>query len=93
VFSAARQDTVTGRVNKPPAMTLDEPIDEDAIGRKGSQRRFFILAHEATIALDVGAQDSGEFTLQDSPFSDRDTSAKSTVWAHSMLSPNLERAK
>lgn len=43
-------------------------------------------------SVNVGTQDSGELSLQDSPLGDRDTSVKSAVRAHSVSSATLERA-
>jgi hypothetical protein len=52
-----------------------ETIDDVAVSGKGSEGRLFVFPHEAAIAIDVGAQDSCELTLQYSPLDDGDTCA------------------
>ena len=34
-----------------------------AVGREGADSGFFILAHEATVAFDIGTEDGGELAL------------------------------
>jgi hypothetical protein len=45
----------------------DKAIDDCAVRAEGVQGRLLILSHEATIAIDVGAQDGCELSLQYSP--------------------------
>ncbi len=44
-------------------MLLDEAGHHLAIGCQGANRGFFILAHQPTVALDIGAQDSGQLAF------------------------------
>src|SRR5262249_33536763 len=81
------QNTIAGRVDQASAMVLDKAIYDFAIGRQSTQRRPFILTHETAIAVNVGAQDSGELTLRDSPLADRDTATAAS--AHTLSSPWL----
>jgi hypothetical protein len=56
-------------------MVIDEAVDYFAIDRQSPERRLFVLSHKAAIAIDVGAQDSSELTLQYLPLDDGDSSA------------------
>ena len=48
-------------------MSPGSGIDQLSICREGVQRAFLILAHEAAVALDVGAENGGEFALHFDP--------------------------
>jgi hypothetical protein len=41
----------------------DQPVDDLAVGFKGSEGRFLILAHEPGVPNHIGGQDSSEPTL------------------------------
>jgi hypothetical protein len=58
------QHAIAGRINEPSMMSLENRIDELAMRVKSTQRRLFVVSHEAAIAVDIGAKDSSELTLQ-----------------------------
>ena len=58
-----RQYAVPGRVYESAVVLFDEPIDYRAMCRQGADRRLFVLPHEATVAVDVGAEDGGELAF------------------------------
>jgi hypothetical protein len=55
--------TVPRGVYESATVLFDEPVDYRAMCRQGADRRFFVLPHEATVAMDVGTKDSGEFAF------------------------------
>src|SRR5207245_9684133 len=57
-------------VTQTAAMLLDQGGHHLAIGRERANRRLLILAHEATIALDIGTQDRCELPLHTPSFPD-----------------------
>jgi len=52
-----------GGVYESAVVLLDQAIDYSAMRGQGSDRRLFVLPHEATVAMDVGAEDSGELAF------------------------------
>src|SRR5207302_9617678 len=74
------QDTIAGGVDETAAVMRDEPIDDLAVRGQDTERRLLILTHEAAIAVDVGAQNRSELTLQYSPLDDGDTRAASLLF-------------
>jgi hypothetical protein len=42
---------------------LDQPVNCPAMRRQVTDRRRFILAHEAAVAVDIGAQDRSELAF------------------------------
>jgi hypothetical protein len=58
-----REHAVTGGVDEPAAMLLDEGVNDFAIRGKCLQRRLLIFPHEAAVAVDVGAEYGGELAL------------------------------
>ena len=57
------QHIIARRIDHPAVMFLNEGGYDFAIG---ANRRFFIVAHEATVAGDISAEDSCEFALRTS---------------------------
>jgi hypothetical protein len=56
-------DTVARATEHTPITGPDQLIDNTAIGFKGSERGFLILAHELGVPNRIGGQDSGKLTL------------------------------
>src|SRR5712692_8253324 len=58
---------VAGGIDESPAMLLDEPVNQFAVGGKSAEGRLLVLPHEAAIAEDVGTEYGGELTFQNPP--------------------------
>ena len=52
----------------PAMMALNESGEDFSIGLQGVNRRFFVVAHEATIAGDIGTEDGCKFAFQTAAF-------------------------
>jgi hypothetical protein len=52
---------VAGRIDEAPVVLFDQTVDDLAMRDERAMSRLFVLAHEAAIAVNVGAQDGGEF--------------------------------
>ncbi len=46
---------------------FDEAVDYLAMRGQGSDGRLFVVTHEAAVAVDVGAEDSGELAFHSHP--------------------------
>ena len=44
-------------------MLFDQTVDDLAVRREGAKSRLFIGAHQAAVAVDVGAEDRGELAF------------------------------
>jgi hypothetical protein len=55
-------------------MLPDNSGDDLQIGFEGTDGPFLVLPHEATVALDIGTQDGGEFSFY-------------LIWGHKITSP------
>jgi hypothetical protein len=62
------QQVITRRIDDPTVMLLNERGYHFPISFEGVNRGLFIVAHEATVAFDIGAEDSGEFTFHTAAF-------------------------
>src|SRR6266852_321433 len=62
-----RYDAVPCGINEASTVMLDEAIDQFAVGGKSTQRRLFVLPHEAAIAEYIGTEYGGEFAIHYSP--------------------------
>ena len=51
------QQIITGRIDHPAAVLLDERGDHLAVGGEGADGGFFIVPHETAVACDIGAED------------------------------------
>jgi hypothetical protein len=57
------QYAVAGGVDETAVVLLDELTDDPPIRGQGAKRRLLIVSHKAAVAVDVGAQDRGEFAF------------------------------
>ena len=57
------EHTIAGGTDNSAAMLLDEGVGHFSVGSQGAQRAHLVLAHQAAVALDISAEDSGEFAL------------------------------
>jgi len=55
------QEIIAGRIDHPAGVLLNGSRHQLPIRGQRPNRGDFIIAHEATIALNIGAQDGGEF--------------------------------
>jgi hypothetical protein len=57
------QQIIAWRIDNPPMMLCNETGDHFPIGLESMNGGFFIVAHETTVAFDIGAEDSGELAF------------------------------
>ena len=62
------QHVVAWGIDDPAMVLLDETSYHLAISLERANGGLFIIAHEATVAFDIGAEDGGEFALHTSAF-------------------------
>ena len=55
-----QQETIAGVLHDSPAVIEDDRINRAAVGLERGVRAFFVGAHHARVACDVGANDGGE---------------------------------
>src|SRR6476659_130565 len=60
-------------------MLLNETGHDSAIGRQGANRRLFIIAHKATVALDISTEDGRELAFHGTSPDRRLSSRRSKV--------------
>src|SRR5437879_3758078 len=58
-----RQHTITCCTYDSAMVPCDQGIDDLAVGREGTEGAFFIGAHEAAVAVDIGTENGGELAL------------------------------
>ncbi|HEU0201086.1 MAG TPA: hypothetical protein VFR86_11690 [Burkholderiaceae bacterium] len=58
------QEAVSRRVDDAPAMLFDMPASNLEISRQPLQRADLVLAHEAAVALDIGAENRRQFACE-----------------------------
>ena len=57
------QQVIAGGIHHPATMLLDQGGNEGTIGREGADGGFLIVAHEATVARDIRAEDRRELAF------------------------------
>jgi hypothetical protein len=62
------QQIVARRIHNPAMMLLNEGGHDLAIGREGANGGGFIVAHQATIPLDIGTQNRSQLALHTPAF-------------------------
>jgi hypothetical protein len=62
------QHIIARRIHHPTMVVFDEVRYHCPIGLQRVNRGLFVIAHQATIAFDIGAEDSGEFAFHGSAF-------------------------
>jgi len=57
------QNAIAGGVYEAAVVLLDQAVDDLAVSGQSSKCRLLISPHEAAVAVDVGAEDSGELAF------------------------------
>src|SRR5262249_34870880 len=65
------EHTIACGANDSTALLLDEGVGYFPVGSQGAQRAYLILAHQAAVALDIGAEDGGEFAFDATRFHEK----------------------